>query len=82
MILFQLSICIAIGNFDEFLHYASVYFDWPMMFPVLSDCHCNTHKVWFKFMNEQLPTDLVQLDVLFQKARGEGINIQVYIIYL
>uniref|UniRef100_A0A3N7FNP1 Uncharacterized protein n=1 Tax=Populus trichocarpa TaxID=3694 RepID=A0A3N7FNP1_POPTR len=28
-------------------------------------------------MNEQLPTDLVQLDVLFQKARGEGINIQV-----
>ena len=53
-----------------------------MMFPVLSDCHCNTYKVWFKFMNEQLPTDLVQLDVLFQKARREGINIQVYIIYL
>ncbi|KAJ6892074.1 hypothetical protein NC651_025306 [Populus alba x Populus x berolinensis] len=29
-------------------------------------------------MKEQLPTDLVQLDVLFQKARGEGINIQCW----
>ncbi|KAJ6983017.1 hypothetical protein NC653_025977 [Populus alba x Populus x berolinensis] len=29
-------------------------------------------------VKEQLPTDLVQLDVLFQKARGEGINIQCW----
>ncbi|KAG6760157.1 hypothetical protein POTOM_036658 [Populus tomentosa] len=36
------------------------------------------YTVWFKFMKEQLPTDLVQLDVLFQKARGEGINIQCW----
>lgn len=42
----------------------------------------DTQKLSLIFMQEQLPTDLVRVDMLFRKSRDAGINIEVQTILL
>lgn len=42
----------------------------------------DTQKLILIFMQEQLPTDLVRVDTLFQKSHDAGINIEVQTILL
>jgi len=42
-------------------------------------CLCKAHNV--EYLQEQLPNDLVRVDMLFQKARDAGISIEVAIYF-
>lgn len=48
-------------------------------FGFLFFCLCKAHNV--EYLQEQLPNDLVRVDMLFQKARDAGISIEVAIYF-